>query len=115
VIKKSNVRFEDDLGLPYPTYIFVRRSPEVEEKFRYCPTGEGNLIRFLDYREAVILNRITDHHRAYPRSLDLVDPDRKTFTHVSVSSKLYRNCLSPWRVKRWRGGVGEFRPDFGKV
>jgi len=68
-----------------------------------CTTGEGNLSRFRDYREAVILNRITDDHKTYPRSLEL------------VSSKLYGNCLSPWRVKRWRQGDGESRQAFGKV
>jgi hypothetical protein len=95
---------------------------------------------------------ITDDHKTYPRSLDLVDPLRTFYSHISISSKLYRNyqnllfvvnyldrqirkdsanhvretiqfaqcpqammakltiyqvyhnCISPWRVKGWRGG-----------
>jgi len=34
---------------------------------------------------------ITDEHKTYPRSIDLVDPQRRFYTHIAVSSKLYRN------------------------
>ena len=34
---------------------------------------------------------ITDDHKTYPRSLDLIDPLRTFYSHLSISSKLYRN------------------------